>query len=558
MSAAKPPLMKEIEAHLKSSPKQLEKFRSLISDFKSESKTASQVYEQVLLMVDGNQRLTSSIRNATPSGIDQLSQLVQVVQVNLKGQPSLPQFTKALTLFVDELIPMQFFEYYIHQLTSSVKSKSRRDIDSELAKLVKLDDTSFLHRVRQNMSSEDSPDGFILPPDVTPNSLVQLMVMTGLCCNAKNMETVLNALDLYGYVLMTIDGVYHLLNPINEILASTFEDIAQTIPNEAFFPSAIFEQMKKDFKQNQLKWILGDSLYGQLSAWPDNHKSSLVQIAMSLRDETKKREDRNVVPTAPYVVELQAKTMFNGLETMIESLRTDGKVKEPTDVVKALCRDASYERDDTFYGVVFDYCLEVGAKVHKQHMSFLNERLTTLTPSSTDWRVEMKAKLNKNLVIRNLVFVGTKYELQPKLYHCVKFCKKFLAHFQGLKGAMKSVKTLFAGGEFDLDESGALMLHFFGEILEIVREADLELTVLLEIPDAFFVEDAPLKSFEGLAVANADLVLRYFAMYLKKALNCPQQFVADSAVVVQGCFAYHASIKGGTVTIEGFPNVICV
>ena len=559
-------LIRDIEASLKSSPKQLEKFRALLADFKSNNKSATEVFAEISKLCGTNPKIAAILQSPTLQSFDQFSQFVRTVQTSLqdpsgKSHPALEEFTRLITLFVDGMIPAPFFEHCVHQLTSSMKSQPRRDIDAELAKLLKVEDWSFLRHVRKQMITDGTMGEFVLDADVEPNLLVQLLVMTGISCSEASMVRVLNSLDLYGFNLLTIDGVYHLIKPIDENIATVFEDAAQKASHEAFFPSAVFEHMKKEFKSHQVKWLLGDSLFEKLDKWPENHKSSLMEVAMTMREDARKQWDQGPAAAAPYIVELQAKTMFKGLKAMIESIRADGDLKVPEEIISAICEPEVVTRDELFDDLMFEKCQEFGADAHTKQMLFLTKKLELLDPSSTDWRVEFKAKLNKNLCKRNLVFVGTNYRLGPKKSQCITLCKQFLTHFSELQEmkAIKVVKKLLAGGEFDLDESGALMLHYFGEVLDLMRHTDLTDDVVKGIADKFFVEDAPLREFRGSGIANADIPLRYFATYLKKAIqNCPDQFAKSAIVIVADCFGYHASVKSGSVSIRGYPNAVTI
>lgn len=560
MAESRASLLRDIEEFLRNDPQKLERFRGALNDYKTSQKTAADAYKEIEDLIRGDERLSSVFHAGPPENVDDLSRFVHTVQVNLSDS-LLDRVNFITTLFVDQLIPARFFEHIVLKEISQTPQKVQHNIANALRRLSATQTPASLKRARQNMLRDGVVDEFILQPDILPDSFVQILVMIGLVCKKEALSGVLGAIDLHAFGLLPYDVTITLFRSIDEMFAFHFEELVHEAHSENIFVTNIFEHVKRDTHVMGIaKWALGSELFEKLLSWTDYSNMSLQQVIIKMSEEERKKEDHNLVALAPCIAELQLKTLMRWLKIMMTSLKSGGNIVEPDDLVASVAPDAMFDRDDRYYGVLFEKFLEIGAEAQKIHTKCMNEKMEPLSPSSDDWRADFKARLRKNYVVRNLVFVGTVFELLENMDEFWSMCEKFLDHFSGLEDGVRLMKAVIENGECDLDESGAMAVHYLGEMMGMVRSARcLKEGDLTRIADLVFSDVSPLRCFEGYSIANVDMVLKCFATYLNKAIkSCPEQFTPDGVIVTNDSFAYHVSVKSGTVTVRGYLNPICM
>ena len=554
-------MLRAIEASLQSRPEYLDWFRRVMYEYVSKQRSARDAFAQIESLLEGDEALLAAFRKGPDKWIDPVARVVNAVRSNLQPGPVMDKVMRYVSLLIDQLIPTRFFEYLVRQVIDGESDAVKQAIIPSLKEVSQVQLALYWKRLRKMMLADGVVDDTVLSADVQPTPLTQLLVMIGLFAKGRQLVTVLNTLELYAYGLMPEDGMFSMMKSVDEILGVLFDQLAKDRPMEAFFIAPMYDQMKKEVRLATVcRWVLGDEMYELIGKWPDNSKTTTKELIGKMVEDRRKKEDQHPVDLGICVSELQGRTILKGLRAMILSLRLEGEVKEPDEVIRVLGLDPNAERDDIFYRQIFDKCYEKGAEAHKNHTSLLNKRLKMCAGSVNDWRANFKPRLRKGYAVRGLVFVGTSYDLLPNMDEFWEMCERFLSHFTGLDRGLVALKKLFQGGQYDFDESGGLMLYFLGEVINMVHGAEgLKEGDLANLGDLVFTEVSPLAMYHDSPIANIDMVLKRFAVYLRKALrNCPNQFQQAIPIVPNDCFAYHASIKEGKVTVKGYTNAIYI
>ena len=560
MSDEKTSMFRAIEASLQSKPEYLDWFRRVLYEYVSQQRSARDAFAQIEALIEGDEALLAAFRKGPDKWMDPVARVVHVVRSNLPPGPVLDKVMRYISLLIDQLVPTRFFEYLVCQAIADESEAVKQAIVPALKEVGQVQLAMYWRRLRKMMLADGVVDDTVLSADVQPSPLTQFLVMIGLFAKGRQLVTVLNTLDLYGYGLMPEDGMYSMMKSVDEILGAHFDQLAKDRPIGAFFVAPMYDQMKKEVRLATVcRWVLGDEMYELIGKWPDNSKTTTKELVTKMVEDRRKKEDQHPADLGMCVCELQGRTILKGLRAMILSLRLEGEVKEPDEVIRVLGLDPNAERDDIFYRQIFDKCYEKGAEAHKSLTTLINKRMRMCAGSVNDWRAVFKPRLRKGYAVRGLVFVGTSYDLLPNMDEFWGMCERFLSHFSGLDKGLVALKKLFQGGEYDFDESGGLMLWFLGEAINMVHGAErLKEGDLVNIGDLVFTEVSPLAMFQG-PIAHIDMVLKRFAVYLRKALrNCPNQFEQAIPIVPNDCFAYHASIKEGKVTVKGYTNPIYI
>jgi hypothetical protein len=555
-------VMRDIELYLQQDPRQLQRFHEMIEEFKSDHASAATIYPEILRLLDQNPELCRAFRQVPVAGCDIVSELAQSVQRHLQLTPELlSRFSHLITLFIDELVPVQFLDYEAQQLTALIKSDHRRDILGHVDQLVHFmqttQDLDFLRRLRKRMQSEPGHAKFVVAPDLVPQPLYQLVVMASFACPPRQVEAFLHALDLYACQLMPIDGAFLWIRPLHPLIAKYFEEFAGSNAFDMFFPSAIYQKMRKSFPLTAtMRWILGEATHKMLSTWPANHQRSLFQMALDPKSDLQR--ERNPSTMRLYVAELQASQIFKALKNISASIQAaNGFPVIPDAVVKAVFgHNPGLKRDHHLLRLFIQRALEKGRQVHQIESRLREEPLNVLIPSSADWRCMYRKKIHKSFVLRSFLFVGFTIELPSTLNVATHISAAIAAKF-GLVDTFRGFTDRFERPETILEGYGALAVFYFCQLVVMIDKARDANVDLCQIPNFIEEMDVPLAPLEGYMAANADLVLKYFARNLKRAGETfPQQFTGDGADCCPGEFLYILRIQGQTLTIRANMNGI--
>ena len=562
-----------IETYLKG--EDLEKFHQIISNISENQNDPDSIYDQIHELIQDNEKLCMIFDDAVESvsedlydAVSAFSMLVQTAITNLKNQENtIPLFTRVISLFVNRLVPLQYLENRLHKLTSTLSMKIRKPIEHALSKFVLKLRTSneevFYRTVREDILRNVNKD-YVIEPKYKPSFLTQMIISIGCSCNPEQINTIIKALNLYSIDLIPIDGVYQWVQPIDLIIAQLFEDAAQKEPIENFYPATIFENLKKDFNQSQLKWALGNTLYNVLSSLPTEKPPSLIQMALKYKDEYRKLKDRNESATAPYIAEMQCSQMYRIIKIIADHLISDlynSPPNIPQSLLDSVFGSTQFEPNDAYYTVLINKCIDIGSTSNKRQELFLQHKLSSYDPSSNDWRCTFKYTIEKKYMIHTMFFNGKSYKIKNEetLKIASEIATSFCSRFSDLSDACEKLLRLFHDeGEHELDEYAANSCYCFIELLNMIDEAQSSMNPpnFEKIGEMVWEETSPLVKFDGLSLANVDLVLKYFAKHLHNAYKRPNQFDDESDYFAETSIAFHFVSSENNYELNGYINPV--
>jgi hypothetical protein len=119
-------------------------------------------------------------------------------------------------------------------------------------------------------------------------------------------------------------------------------------------------------------------------------------------------------------------------------------------------------------------------------------------------------------------------------------------------------KKVIKAADVELDKFAALTVFYYCKIVGMFEQAhNVPTDLLRDVPKMVFQEPSPLARLEGYSLANVDLPLKYFVVNLRKAiLGLPRQFECPDGLLMKGPFAYHKSLRGRTLQIQGYLNPV--
>jgi hypothetical protein len=554
-------LLRDVEAHLQQDPKQLERFREIADEFKADHSSAETLYPEVLMLVDQNPELYCALQQLPTTGCDLVLALIQSIEHHLRATPDLvPRFSFLLTLFVDELVPASFVDYAAQQLTATLMSDHRRDILAHVERLLAharaAPDADFLRALRRRMAGDADIDAALVPCDAAPRAQCQLLVMAAFACAPRQVEALLHALDLYAYGLVPIDGAFFWIRALDPLVAKCFEEAADACANGAFFPSLIFEKMRKDFAPATVRWMLGDAVHRMLAAWPQNHQHTLLQMAAKARTDVRREQDAPLIGLL--VAELHAARVFRALLALNAAvLAGDPAPAVPDDAARlVLGPDAHAQRDDLFCAVFVQRALAKGRQAHLREAELRDEQMAPLPRDSADWRYFYRKRVRRQFVLRALLFAGFACEFAQSLAPANALCQIVATKMRAGELFRRFREFVDAPHVAQLEKHAALAVFYYCEIAQMVEETP---STLNDIPRLIVEGQVPLTGFEGCAIANVDVVLKYFIRHLRKAWDAvPQQFASDSTDCRPGEFVYIVKIDVSSITIRGELNGVKV
>lgn len=566
-------ILQSIEDFLKTDIGKLEKFHTLISQIQKDTTNVDEIYDEIISLIKDNEEVYNAfiegfalLDDGDP--ITQLASFIDVVTTNIQDcteSDLFSQFTRVLSLFTNGLVPLQFFKSTINKFR--LPSRNRVTIKKELKKLVQKiesnDEQQFIRTIRQHFMGGIGDD-FCISLDYTPSVLVQILVMVGFSCNQNEIQTILSALKLYSSSFISVDDAYDRIEPINKKIGHTFENFAQKESSEKFYPHSIFQSMKSDFSEKQLKWVLGDTLYNILN----NEKvigetpPSLIETAVYVKNEDRKLKDRNEPAALPYIAELQSTTMFKILSIMCNFYRSDNffqKPQIPSKYLDLIFGPGKFEQNEENYSLLIETCLKFGKKTNRAESYFLDQRLESYSPSSSDWRVAFHQKIQTKSLLHTLFFTGQEFDLNNS--EILKVAKKIITQFASRIpsfeiGIIDAFYQMLTDGKYHINPEAAMAFSIFIEILKMIQSTDSETKNsedFQKLGEMVWQETPPLSRFTGFSIANIDLALKYFIRNLNKAYKENKQQFTTSCFPCSG-IAFQISISNNTFSIKGYIN----
>jgi hypothetical protein len=198
--------------------------------------------------------------------------------------------------------------------------------------------------------------------------------------------------------------------------------------------------------------------------------------------------------------------------------------------------------------------LKKGKQVHLREAQLRDEQMGEISRSSADWRCFYRKKIRRQFVLREFLFVGFAWELPFDLLATNNLCAAIAGRF-GAAELFRRFSNFLVTKTAVLEEHGALAVFYYCQIAQMLEDACDGPESLSDIPRLIFDGEAPLQAFDGYAVANVDLVLKYFIRNLRKAWeDFPQQFLSEGGDCRPGEFTYLTKIDGNSGMIRAAFN----
>ncbi|OHS93419.1 hypothetical protein TRFO_11844 [Tritrichomonas foetus] len=551
----------DIEKYLANNEENLKKFRLLKADFEEHTKEDSDIFTQILELIQDNENLHSAFLEAkslfglTESPVDLISEFTSFFTKSLSESTDLiPRLIRITSLLVENFISFDFYSYFINQICPE-------NSFGEYLQRIKV----CLDSNQQQLKNKTLPNikidkDFII--ERNPSLVTKLFVSIPFLFPEEAQQlSVLKCLKLYGLQFTPYLSAFTWLSSLNEFFAQQFELLVtqKKLSASEFIPSNVFSELLQNFTEMQIMWAFDPDFYNILKKQPKFVAKSALQLNNERILTKNKNLDKHVAKAAPYIAEMQSIKFFTTLKAAGVAIRSGQSIMStiPEGVIEAVFgQNCQLDKNDKFYQVLFQKCYEYGAEATQNYISILKHNFSELNPSTPDGRTAFHKLMRPSTVLKNIVFSGAVLET-PKsqiLNLTFEVAHKTVSHFSNLTAKYeKLVNAIKNAGKFDVDDSAILAIYYFMELGRLISEVDSsKYDVVKKIPDLIFKEPSPLKDFEMEPIANVDIILKNFAQYLHKADEI--QFYDRSSPTFHKDFVFHLDVGQNVVVSKGIVN----
>ena len=550
-------LFAEIEEHLGSDNEKVCTFKDLVEQIRQMSGDGIELQKRLLELVDGNEQLTNAVKEASacfefePKGVALVSELLELVKPHL-DDTKFAELSRVTSLYVGKFVLFDFYRYFVELVLS--------DIDA----IVKGKAMVLLTEVGETTISDVFKSGLYFTTlkasdDLKSSPGLRMLIFIGALLDEEHMQSAIKCMKLYSFGFISHESALSWIETYNPFITKQFIDF-QNQEKSGFLPSRVFESVSNGMEENYIEWVFGKQLCPILKLLPKTAAKNALQLSNERTLQKNREYVQDPSHVGHYIADLQSTKFFKVLKSGARAIRTGQHILTAIPegaVASVFGKQCELDKNDAFYRTFFKKVRDLGRTAFQNYIKYLSQKLASVSPSSPDGRTIYHTRMNRNVIIRELVFNGARFPAPSPKCLSVSFAvaRRTIQRFAGLEENFATVVDAIQRGHLDCDSNSVLTIYYFMELVRVLGLLDEEHFKAVEsIPDLVFSDVSPLKVFEGEPAANVDIVLRHLAKQLKKVNQL--QSIDQGSLGFQGDFLFHVEIRDEMTISEGTMNTI--
>jgi len=549
----------EILQHLENDPEKLEKFNSLMAMFKENPSNPVYVFSEISNMINDNQILFHEFQNAIQSynndddPIEMVGSFVRYVNQLCEGKLDfLKKFTRIVSLFVEDLIPISFFKIRLMKISQDLGEEKQMKIIEFAEKLnpdIQASRDLLFHRIRKNVSVLKTLE-FVLNPMCEQIPQIQFVVMMSIELNEEEINSVLKCLELFGLQIINESTATEWIGSIHQFLGEFFSKTSRQYSPFNYHPGKINSVALKEIKKNLFKWAVDSKVFELLSQTDMPKYLTPLQIAVARKLNQSGASSQDEDKSAPYISELKSIKMFNFIKQSLVSVKNGDIYNIPDDIIRTIFGSyPSEHKQITVLKTAIENAFQIGSKAMGMNELLCLTKMNNLDPSSPDYRCLFKSQIKRPVVKRRLVFKGIGFNTPSKdsLSLALGICHEFIqfANIYDLTFPYEElINTRY------LCEGSALSLVYFFLIVNMIEDAGEYYDLIANIPTLIKENEYLSAYFPGKKISQIDIVLSRFLRMLKLRKNEPNSY-GSTTMLSSHSFIYNIWTENNRVYIKG-------
>jgi hypothetical protein len=264
----------DIESHLRTKPDKRDKFALLVQSLRQKSEPPSEIFVNLLGLVDDNPLLLSALHQSFLyfENPNQLLQASSDILHAVRDTPSFPSISRCIALFVQGWISFDICKnlFLRHCPHPSAEFLAHCDRIGHFFSLE-------LGARRLNSAFSGLNDR------LSSRLAIQLLVVLGFVPNPASVAKALAHLQFFAFGIVSYGGC---LSAIDPILGTAFTEVGEAADSDIsdYFPTQVFDQLIEWISEPQAKWVFGDALFAVLARLPKiAGKNAIQQMNCAVR-----------------------------------------------------------------------------------------------------------------------------------------------------------------------------------------------------------------------------------------------------------------------------------